>query len=162
MRALVALAAAAIIATPALAQQKPAPPPAPTTQAEMQRALSDPATADKLALSDPATADKLARMMQALSKAILNLPIGEVEADAEGRPVTAADRGKTVLTEGRKDNPNFERDLQAGLANSKPMIESSMKALAASLPAMMQSMATMSKELEKAAENMPRPNYPKR
>ena len=149
MRALLALAATAVIASPALAQQQPAPA-SPSAPAEMQRALTD-----------PATADKLARMMQALSKAFVNLPVGEIEAAAEGRAVTAADRGRTVLSEGRKNNPNFERDLQAQIANSRPMIESSMKALAASLPAMMQGMGQMSKELEKAVENMPRPNYPK-
>lgn len=150
MRAVLALAATIFIATPALAQQESVTSPAPASQAEIQRALSD-----------PAMADRLARTMQALSKAFLAMPIGEVEAAIEGRPVSAADRGKTVLSEGRKDDPNFERDLEAKLASSKPMIESSMKALAASLPAMMQGMARMSKELEKAAGNMPRPNYPK-
>lgn len=148
MRALLAIASACI-ATPALAQQ-PAHPSRPTAEAQVQRALSD-----------PATADKLSRAMQALSKVFINMPIGEVEAALEGRPVAPADRGKTVLSEGRKSDPNFERDLQAQLANSRPIIESSMKALAASLPAMMQGMAAMSKELDKAAKNMPRPDYPK-
>ena len=150
MRPLLAIAASITLAAPAVAQQRPAAP-RPTAEADMQRALTD-----------PATADKLARAMQALSKVFINMPIGEIEAAVEGRPVTAADRGKTVLSEGRKDDPNFERDFQAQIANSKPMIQSSMRALAASLPAMMHGMAAMSKELDKAAQNMPRPNYPKR
>jgi hypothetical protein len=100
-------------------------------------------------------------MMQALSKAVLDLPVGEIEAAAQRRAVTAADGARTVLTEGRRADPNFERDLQAKIANSRPMIEATMKAIASSLPAMMQSMGQMSKQLEKAAENMPRPNYPK-
>ena len=150
MRACLAFASVAFLASPALAQQPQQPAPARSGPVEVQRALAD-----------PATADKLARMMQAMSKAFLNLPVGEIEAAAEGRAPTEADRRKTVLSEGRKDDPAFERDVQAMVANSRPMIEGSMKALAASLPAMIQGMTQMSKELEKAAENMPRPNYPK-
>ena len=112
-------------------------------------------------LTDPAMADKLARVMQALSKSFLDLPVGEVEAALEGRPATAADRKRTVRTEGRKDDPNFERNLQQQMANAQPMMRDAMKALVSALPAMMQSMGTAAKELEKATANMPSPNYPK-
>ena len=50
-------------ATPALAQTASAPPIAIPPQ-----------------LSDPATADRLANAMQVLSRAFLNLPVGEVQA----------------------------------------------------------------------------------
>ena len=43
-------------------------------------------------LTDPATGDKLANVAQALSRAFLNLPVGEVQAAVEGRPPTPADR----------------------------------------------------------------------
>ena len=59
------------------------------------------------ALTDPATADKLGAMAQGLSKAVLDLPVGEVEAAVEGRPVTPADRKLTVRDIGRRDDPNF-------------------------------------------------------
>ncbi|MBA2466571.1 MAG: hypothetical protein H0V46_03085 [Sphingomonas sp.] len=140
----------ALMATPVLAQTTPAPP-APAAGAAVQQALTD-----------PATADKLARMMQALSQAFLNLPVGEIEAAAAGRAVTPADKGRTVREVGRRDNPKFEQDLQRDLAASGPMMQASMKALATALPAMMKGMSDARRELEKAAANMPSPNYPRK
>ena len=137
----------AMIASPALGQAKPAP--------------ADTAAVSQ-ALSNPATADRLARMMQALSQAFLNLPVGELEAAAQGRAATTADRNRTLRAVGRQDNPNFERDLQADLADSRGMMQASMKAMAAALPSIMKGMSEAGRELEKATENMPRPNYPKR
>ena len=135
--------AAALIATPAAAQQAPSVPPVPKE------------------LTDPAMADKLARMMQVLSRSFLDLPVGELEAAAEGREPTAADRARTVRSEGRKDDPNFDRNVQQQMANAKPMIESAMKAMAAALPAMMEGLSKAGDELEKATANVPSPNYPK-
>jgi hypothetical protein len=147
------LLSAAMIASPALAQSKPAPAPAP---AAPQTMTVPPA------LTDPATAEKLARMMQAMSKAFLELPVGEIEAAAEGRPATRADRRRTVRSVGRAEDPDFERNLQRDIANSKPMIEASMKAMAAALPAMMKGLSDAGRELDKATSNLPSPNYPKR
>ena len=142
MRFAIALAAA-LIATPAVAQQAPSVPQVPKE------------------LTDPAMADKLARMMQVLSRSFLDLPVGELEAAAEGREPTAADRARTMRSEGRKDDPNFDRNFQQQMANSKPMIESAMKAMAAALPAMLEGLSKAGQELEKATANMPSPNYPK-
>ena len=151
MRAFQLILPLALAASPALAQTKPAPVPA------APQTMTVPP-----ALTDPATADKLARMMQAMSKAFLDLPLGEVEAAAEGRPATRADRRRTVRQVGRAEDPNFERNFQRDMANSKPMIEASMKALAAALPAMMKGMSEAGRELDKATANIPLPNYPKR
>jgi hypothetical protein len=140
----------ALVAGPALAQTKPAP--AQTTDT----------VAISRVLNDPATADKLARMMQVMSKAFLNLPVGELEAAAEGRAVTPADRNRTLRQVGRGDNPNFEQDLQAELTGSRATLQASMKALSAALPSMMKGLNDAGREMEKAVENMPRPNYPKR
>jgi hypothetical protein len=138
----------AMMASPALAQTKASPPAEAVTVPQ--------------ALTDPATADKLARMMQALSQAFLNLPVGELEAAAAGRAVTPADRGRTLREVGRQENPKFEEDLQRDLAASGPMMKASMKAMAAALPAMMKAANDAGRELEKAAANMPSPNYPKK
>jgi hypothetical protein len=138
----------ALMASPALAQAKPAPPPETITVPPE--------------LTDPAMADKLGRMMQAMSKAFLNLPVGEIEAAAEGRPVTQADRRRTVRELGRKDDPNFERNLERDLAMSGATMQASMKALAAALPAMMKGLTDAAREIEKATANLPSPNYPKR
>jgi hypothetical protein len=147
------LLSAALFASPALAQTTPAPAPAPA---------APPAITVPPALTDPATAEKLARMMQAMSKAFLELPVGEIEAAAQGRPATRADRRRTIRELGRADDPNFERNMQRDLANAKPMIEASMKAMAAALPAMMKGLSEAGRELDKATANLPSPNYPKR
>ena len=151
MRAFHMIVPLALIASPALAQTRPAPPRSTTETIAVPPALTD-----------PAMADQLARMMQALSKSFLNLPIGEIEAAAEGRPATRADRRRTVREAGRAEDPNFERDFQRQITNSKPMIEASMKALAAAMPAMMKGLSEAGRELEKGTANLPSPNYPKR
>lgn len=113
-------------------------------------------------LSDPKMAERLGRMMPVLGKALLNLPVGELEAIAEGRQPTAADRRRTVRHSARERDPNFERDFQQQMAQAGPMMEASMKAMSAALPAMMQGLQQMSEALERATANMPSPNYPKR
>lgn len=156
MRIVHLLVPLALVASPAIAQPKPAaaPTPAQTTAAET--------TAVPPELTDPRMAERLGAMMQALSKAFLNLPVGELEAAAEGRPATAADKKRTVREVGRSEDPDFERDLDQTLAASRAGMQASMKALAAALPAMMKGLAEASRELEKATANMPSPNYPKR
>jgi hypothetical protein len=129
-----------------------APPrPAPDAGEQMQRVLND-----------PVMADRLANMMQALSKSFLNLPAGEIQAAAEGRKPTRAERRMTVRDMGRQGDPNFERDFERQIANSKPMIQQSMRALSQALPAMMKGMEDAGKALERAAANLPDPTYPKR
>ncbi len=127
--------------TPALAQQaKPT--------AEAQRALSD-----------PATADRLANVMQALSQAFLDLPVGSVEAAVEGRPPTTADphahdpqREPEHRSRARRpDRPVAADDRRQG-----------MKAMADALPGMMKGFKEAQKSFERALSNMPDPTYPKR
>ena len=151
MRAFLLIVPLAVVASPAVAQTRPAPPPAAPSEAIVVPPE----------LTDPAMADRLARMMQAMSKVFLELPVGEIEAAAEGRPATRADRRRTVRALGRADDPNFDRNFQREIANSKPMIEASMKALAAALPARMRGLSEAGRELEKATANLPSPNYPK-
>jgi hypothetical protein len=124
-----------------------AAPPQPPATAEVQRLLND-----------PATADKMANVMQALSQAFLNLPIGDVEAAVEGRAPTPADRTRTIRTE----NPNIDRDLDAQIAQSRPMMRQGMKAMADALPGMMKGFKDAQKSFERALSNMPDPTYPKR
>ena len=132
---------------PALAQAAPAPP----QSAEVQRVLND-----------PATADKLTNVMQAMSDAFLNLPAGEVQAAVEGRKATPAEKRMTVRDMARKDDPSFDRNFRQQIAQAKPMIQQSMRALSTALPAMMQGLEQASKAIERAAANMPDPTYPRR
>lgn len=109
-------------------------------------------------LGDPAMVDRLANAMQAMSKAFLDMPVGEIQAAVEGRQPTPADRQRTV----RDIEPNVDVELQAQMAGARPMIRQSMKALSDALPAMMKSLHEAQKSLERAAANMPDPTYPKR
>jgi hypothetical protein len=137
-----------MFAAPAAAQT-PAPRPQPPT--DMQRVLND-----------PAMADRLANVMQALSQAFLNLPVGEVQAAVEGRPATPAERRLTVRDMGRRDDPNFDRNFQRQMSQARPMIEQSMKAMQTALPAMIHGMEEAGQAMDRAVQNMPRPDYPKR
>jgi hypothetical protein len=143
-----------LAASPAFAQPAApvtAPPQAKDPTAEMQRVLND-----------PAMADRLANMMQALSKAFLNLPVGEVQAAVEGRKPTVAERRMTVRDIERRDNPDFDRDFQQRMAQAKPMIQQSMTAMSQALPGIMKGLQQAGQALERAAANMPDPTYPKR
>jgi hypothetical protein len=113
-------------------------------------------------LTDPAMVQKLGNVMQALSKAVLQLPVGEMKAAMEGRQASAAEKRMTVADLGRRKDPNFERNLERQVAQARPQIEQSLKALTAALPAMMQGLEQASKAVERAAANMPDPTYPKR
>ena len=149
MRATLLMPLLVLGATPVAAQTAaPARPPAPI-QVPPQ-------------LTDPATADKLANAMQALSEAFLKLPAGEVEAALEGRKPTATEKRLTVRDLARRDDPNFDRNLRRQMAQSRPMIQQSMKAIAQALPTVMQSLQQAGQALERAAANMPDPTYPKR
>ena len=136
-----------LFSAPAFAQ----PTPTPGETAEVQRVLND-----------PATADKLTNVMQAMSDAFLNLPAGEVQAAVEGRKPTPAEKRMTVRDMGRKDDPNFDRNFRQQIAQAKPMIQQSMRALSTALPAMMQGLEQASRAIERAAANMPDPTYPRR
>jgi hypothetical protein len=147
---LVALAASA----PAIAQPTPTQPAAP--------AQRDPTADIARRVADPATADKLARSMQALGKALLDLPVGEVQAALEGRRVTSADKRLTVRDLGRRDDPQFDRKFAAQLANAGPMMQQGLKAIGEALPAITQSLMQAGEAVERAAANMPDPTYPRR
>ena len=127
----------ALISAPAAAQ--PAPPEIPQE------------------LLDPAWADRLTDAVQVLSKSLLDMPIGEVEAAMQGREPTAADRRRTVRSETRMS----ERELSQQIEAARPQMQAAMKAMSAALPAMMKGLSEAGRELEKATANLPQPGYPK-
>jgi hypothetical protein len=133
----------AALVTPAVA----APAPAPEETAQIQRELTD-----------PKWADRLTDAMLAMSKAFMNLPVGEVEAAVQGRQPTAADKRRTVQSE----TGMTEQQLRRQIEDSRPAMEAGIKAMAAALPAIMKGFSDAQRELEKASANVPRPDYPKR
>ena len=113
-------------------------------------------------VTSPETAEKLGKMAGVLSKALMDLKVGEIEAIASGREPTAADKQRTVRDMAAKGDPNFERDVERTVANAGPIIQQSMKRLTAMLPALMTAMEGISDDLDRATANMPDPTYPKR
>jgi len=150
MRLTLALLSLSLCATPAFAQSaRPAP-------AE-PKAIQIPPE-----LADPATADKLANAMQSLSNALLDLKVGGVQAALEGRKPSPAEQDMTVRDLARRDDPQADRRLQERIAEAKPMIQQSIKAMNEALPEITRNLADARKSLERAIANMPDPNYPKR
>jgi hypothetical protein len=109
-------------------------------------------------LTDPTLVERIAKMSEALSEALLDMPVGELEAAAEGRPVTDADRRRTVRDVSRLS----ERDVQQRIAEARPRVEAAMQAFARALPAMTSALSKAADEVERATANMPQPGYPKR
>ena len=143
MRLLLIALPLALAATPAMAQRT-APP-------ELPRALTD-----------PAMADKVGRMASALSRALLDLNVGEVQAAIEGRPVTEADRRRSVRDVATGGDPAIERRIEQQAAQSGAAIQAGAKAMAAALPAIMQSVERAAAEIDRATANLPTPGYPRR
>lgn len=117
-------------------------------------AAAQPANDITRELTDPRTADKLGKMAGALSRALLDLNVGEIQAAVEGRPVTQADRRRTV------------RDLAGGDRNLDRRIEqqaaTGVRAMAAALPAVINSVERAAAEIDRATANLPTPGYPRR
>ena len=130
-------------ASPALAQA--APPARPPLQVPPQ-------------LTDPAIASRLGDTMQALSKSFLDLRVGGIEAALEGRPATPAEQRRTIRDVARHDGV----DVQRQIAQARPMVEQSVRALPQALPQVLDGLSQASEALDRAAANMPDPTYPKR
>jgi len=144
MRAALIALPIAIVAMPSVAIAAPSPQ---DETAHIQRVLND-----------PQWADRMTGVMVAMSKAFMNMPVGEVEAAVQGRQPTAADKRRTVQSE----TGMSEQQLQLKIEESRPQMEAGMRAMAAALPAIMKGFSEAQHEMEKATANIPRPDYPKR
>jgi len=110
--------------------------------------------------TDPAMADKLGKVAGALTRALMDLPVGEVEAAVQGREATAADRSKKVRDE--IGGPQAERQVEAQVAQSGRHMQAMGKALAASLPSLLAALDDVERNLDRATANIPDPTYPRR
>ncbi|MFP5329740.1 MAG: hypothetical protein ACLGHC_06335 [Alphaproteobacteria bacterium] len=109
-------------------------------------------------LTDPKLVDRLMEMNKALSKALLDIPVGEVEAAIQGRTPTEADRRRTVRDSARLS----DREIERKIAEARPRVQAAMQAFARSLPALTRALSQAADTVERAAANVPQPDYPKR
>ena len=136
-----------LCASPALAQAAPPPPPSP-----IQPPL----------LIDPATVDRLADSMQALSHVMLDMRVGGIRAALEGREASPSEKRLTVRDLARRNDPDFERHLDQQIAAARPKLERSMRAMNQALPEITEDLQRAERAIDRAAANMPDPNYPRR
>ena len=148
MRSLIALTAIALIAAPAAA--------APGEEDEYQIPPQ---------LTDPAMAETLGKMLASMTKAMMDMPVGGMQAAIEGREPTADEKRRTVRDMAGRD-PEFERKIETQVAQAVPRMQAGMKAMAASMPGMMKALEKAAKDMEasidRGAANLPQPGYPKR
>ena len=111
-------------------------------------------------LSDPRMADQLGRVAGVLTRSLMNLPVGEIEAAVEGRPATRADRARTVGDS--VGDPDLDQRVAAEAAQSGRTMQAASRALMSSLPAIMAALDQAKDELERATANLPDPTYPRR
>jgi len=151
MRSSLVLLPLLLCAAPASAQTQP-----PTTDADNQAIRLPPE------FSDPATADRLAGAMQSMSQALLDLKVGRLQAALEGRRAGPADRNLTIRDLARRNDPAFEKRLQQTIAEARPKMERSLKALNEAMPEVTEDLQRAQRSIERAIANMPDPNYPRR
>jgi hypothetical protein len=148
MRSLFAFTALALVAAPAAAE------PASDNDFEIPAEVTD-----------PAMAETLGKMLGALTKVMMDMPVGEMQAAVEGREPTAADKARTVRDIAGRD-PDFERKMQQQIATAMPRMQATMKVMAKSLPVMAKRMEKVVEQMEgtldRTTANIPQPGYPKR
>lgn len=111
-------------------------------------------------LTDPAMADKMARIMGALTKAVMDMPVGEIEAAAQGRAVTPEDRNRRVRD--HIGGVDVERRVEAQAAQSGRQAQAMGQAMMKALPGIMASLEGVEAQIERAVSNLPDPTYPRR
>jgi hypothetical protein len=109
-------------------------------------------------ITDGRMIDQLGSMVGALSKAFLDLPVGELEAAVENRPVTREDKRRTV----RSVTGTDERELGAQIEESKGAMKAGGQAVARALPVLREALNKAGEEIERATANIPQPGYPRR
>lgn len=145
MRAIALLASLAVFAAPATAQE-------PTIEIPAE-------------LTDPAMAETLGKMLGSLTKVMLDLPVGELQAAVEGRAPSATDKRRTVRDLAGAA-PDLDRRIEREAVQALPRMQAGMKAMADSLPAMAKALAEAAERMEggldRATANLPQPGYPRR
>lgn len=146
-----------LVAAPAAAQYAPppgydVPPPPPGYGAPAPLAG---------VLADPHLADRLADTLGAITDAVMNIPVGEVEAAVEGRPATLRDHRRTLGSEQERRDPYFRQRLQRQIADSRGAIRAGQQTMVRTLPVVTRALGQATEEINRAIDNLPRSDYPR-
>ena len=114
------------------------------------------------ALTDPAMADRLGRTMGAMAHAVMNIPVGEMQAAIEGRPATRADRNRRVGDVAGPDGRAMADHVAGSGAATGRAMQAAGRAMIGALPAILQAVRGAESEIERATSNLPDPTYPRR
>ena len=148
------MTSAILILAAAAAPVSAAPPPLPP--------YADAPIAIPRQLTDPAMPDRLGRMAGAMAHAVMNMPVGEMEAAIENRPVTSADRNRRVRDVAGADDRAVIADATNNSAAAGRAMQAATRALVGALPAIMRAVNGAEAEIERATANFPDPSYPRR
>jgi hypothetical protein len=129
---------ALFLATPAAAQPAPAPQLPPE-------------------ITDGRMIDQLGNVTEAMARAVMNMPVGELEAAIENRPVTREDRSKTVRSVSGMSDREISESVERGTAATKAGTQAMVRAL----PVITEALNRVGDELARAMANLPSPNYPR-
>ena len=113
-------------------------------------------------LTDPATVHQLIGSLDQLSRALMNVRIGEAKAALEGRDATPRERNMTVGDYARRNDPNFDRNLHRQIASVEPQVQRGVQSVNRALPLLMQALDDAERAIDRAVANMPDPTYPRR
>ena len=113
-------------------------------------------------LTDPATIHRLAGTLDELTKALMNVRIGEARAALEGRDASPQERNMTVGDYARRQDPDFERHMHQQVASIEPQVQRGVQAMNRAMPAISQALNDAQRAVDRAIANMPDPTYPKR
>ena len=113
-------------------------------------------------LTDPATLHQLIGILDQLSRALMNVRIGEAKAALEGRDAGPRERNMTVGDYARRNDPNFDRSLHRQIASVEPQVQRGVQSVNRALPSLMQALDDAERAIDRAVANMPDPTYPRR
>ena len=113
-------------------------------------------------LTDPAMADRLGRTMGAMAHAVMNIPVGEMQAAIEGRPVTRADRNRRIGDVAGPDGRAMADHVAGNGAATGRAMQAAGRAMIGALPAILEAVRGAESEIERATSNLPDPTYPSR
>ena len=100
--------------------------------------------------------------MGAMAHAVMNIPVGEMQAAIEGRPVTRADRNRRVGDVAGPDGRAMADHVAGNGAATGRAMQAAGRAMIGALPAILLAVRGAESEIERATSNLPDPTYPRR